>query len=247
MTEDKAVEGQVAIVTGASRGIGRACAEAFARVGMRVVLAARSVDAVEQLAATLRDEGHEALAVGCDVDDREACERLAAATVEAFGGVDVLIANAGVETSRTVVRSDPDEWIGTVWTNTIGAYLTARPVVRAMKEAGGGQILFIGSGAGHSIVPGMSAYGASKAAVSYLSAALSQEVWRSGISVNEVVPGPVMTEMTRDLFEAGKAPEHLPSERVKEPEEVASFVLDVLRLGPQGPTGQVFSLARRPL
>lgn len=240
-------EGQVAIVTGASRGIGRSCAEVLARSGMCVVLAARSVDAVERIAEQLRAEGHEAAAVGCDVDDREACERLVATTIEAFGRVDVLVANAGVETSRTVVRSDPDAWIGTIWTNTIGAYLTARPVVQAMKDAGGGQVLFVGSGAGHSVVPGMSAYGASKAAVSYLSAALSQEVWRYGISVNELVPGPVATEMTKDLFEPGTAPEHLPSERVKEPEEVASFVLDLLRLGPAGPTGQIFSLARRPL
>jgi 3-oxoacyl-[acyl-carrier protein] reductase len=83
--------------------------------------------------------------------------------------------------------------------------------------------------------------------VRYLTATLAQEVWRHGISVNELVPGPVATDMTSGRWTLGEVPEGLPSERVKSVDEVATFVEQVLALGPEGPTGQVFSLARRPL
>lgn len=235
------------IITGASRGIGSACARTMAAAGAHVVLAARSFDAVDALARELRAAGHEALAVNTDVTSPDDNETLAQAALAAFGSIDVLIANAGIESSATVLKSAPAEWIDTITTNLVGSYLGARAVLPAMKEQGRGQLLFIGSGVGHAKTFGRSAYGSSKAGVSYLSAVLATEVWRYGISVNEIVPGPVATAMTENRWSLGEAPEQLPSERVKSPTEVADLVHTVLALGPNGPTGQVFSLARRPL
>jgi len=250
MTQDDpgpaaSVEGKVVIVTGASRGIGRACVVALAEAGARVTAVARSEEQLECLADSLA--GSDVRAVVADVGVPEDNERMVAETLDSFGRVDVAIANAGIETSARVAASDPQEWIATLTTNAVGSYLTARAVLPPMRDNGGGQILFVGSGVGHTPAFGLSAYGASKAAVSHLSATLAQEVWRWGIDVNELVPGPVATDMTQGRFEVGQPPEHLPSERVKAPEAVASFVVDLLRLGPGGPTGQVFSLARRPL
>lgn len=241
------ISGQTVIITGASRGIGRACGVALAAAGARVVLGARTLTGVEAVAQEIRATGQEAVAVQVDVTSQADNERLAAAALEAFGSIDVLIANAGIESSATILRAEPAEWIDTITTNLVGSFLGARAVLPAMKEQGSGQVLFIGSGVGHSRTPGRSAYGASKAGISYLSSVLAQEVWRHGINVNEIIPGPVATAMTEARWSLGETPEHLPSERVKPPEAVADLVRMVLALGPDGPTGQVFSLARRPL
>lgn len=247
MTSPTRLPAQTAVVTGASRGIGRAVALRLAAKGARVVLGARSISAVEEVAGEIRSAGGEAIAVEVDVTSQRDNERLARMAAETFGSLDVLVANAGVESSDTILRSDPAEWINTINTNLVGSYLSARAALPAMKEQQSGQILFVGSGVGHSRVLGRSAYGASKSGVSYLSAVLAQEVWRYGVSVNEVIPGPVATDMTSSRWSLGEAPPELPSERVKSVEEVAAFVETILHLGTTGPTGQVFSLARRPL
>lgn len=239
--------GSVAVLTGASRGIGRALAQRLSRAGVRVVLGARDTGAVESLAADLRRDGHDAVAVRCDVTSPDDNEALARAALDAHGRIDVLVANAGVEMSRTVLKSDVTEWVDVIRTNLVGTFLTTRAVLPAMREQQCGQIVYVGSGVGHSPIAGRSAYGASKAGVSHLAKTVAEEVWRHGIAVNEFVPGPVETSMTAGRFRVGETIEVLPSERVKTPDEAAEFVETILRLGPDGPTGQVFSLARRPL
>lgn len=239
--------GTVVVLTGASRGIGRALATRLAGVGARLVLGARDTQAIESLVSELRSDGHEAIAVSCDVTSPEDNERLASAALDEFGQIDVMIANAGIEMSRTVLKSDIDEWTQVINTNLVGTFLTTKAVLPAMKGQQRGQIVFLGSGVGHSPTIGRSAYGASKAAISHLARTLAEEVWRYGIAVNEFIPGPVETAMTAERFSVGEQIDALPSERVKSPDEAAAFVETLLRLGPDGPTGQVFSLARRPL
>lgn len=247
MTTDGLTPGTVVVITGASRGIGRALALRLADAGARLVLGARDTAAVEALAADVRRNGGEAAAVTCDVTSAEDNERLARAALDSFGRIDVMVANAGVEMSRTVLKSDVETWTGVITTNLVGTFLTTRAVLPAMKAQQRGQIVYLGSGVGHAPTVGRSAYGASKAGVSHLAKTLAEEVWRDGIAVNEFVPGPVETAMTAGRFRTGEPIEALPSERVKSPDEAAAFVETILRLGPDGPTGQVFSLARRPL
>lgn len=241
------LDGKTVVVTGASRGIGRATALNLAGAGAAVVLAARSEDSLNPLVQDIQSAGGKAHAVRVDVTSQMQTEAMAAAAVDSFGGIDVLIANAGIESSATVMRSEPSEWINTITTNLVGGYLSARAVLPIMKERGCGQILFLGSGMGHVKAFGRSAYGASKAGLSHLAGTLSQEVWRYGVSVNELIPGPVATDMTSGRWQLGEAPREIPSERVKSAQEIAEFVRTLLELGPDGPTGQVFSLARRPL
>lgn len=247
MTGQGLAPGTVVLLTGASRGIGRAVALRLADAGARMVLGARDTRAVEALAAALRQDGHEAVGVTCDVTSSDDNERLARAAVDEFGRIDVMIANAGIEMSRTLLKSDVDAWTGVITTNLVGTFLTTKAVLPTMKAQQRGQIVYVGSGVGHSPVVGRSAYGASKAGVSHLARTLAEEVWRDGIAVNEFVPGPVETAMTADRFRVGQQLDALPSERVKTPDEAAAFVETLLRLGPDGPTGQIFSLARRPL
>ncbi|MCD9153137.1 SDR family NAD(P)-dependent oxidoreductase [Aeromicrobium duanguangcaii] len=247
MTATPELNGQCIVVTGASRGIGRAISLTLAAAGAHVVLGARSEPAAQTVANEIESHGGRAVAVRADITSQVDTEQLAAAAVEAFGRIDVLVANAGMESSATLMKSDPSEWIATVTTNLVGSYLSARAVLPQMKEQGSGQVLFVGSGMGHSKAFGRSAYGASKAGLSHLAGVLSQEMWRYGINVNELVPGPVATDMTRGRWTLGEVPAELPSERVKPAVEVAEFVRSILCLGAGGPTGQVFSLARRPL
>lgn len=240
------LNGRTAVITGGNRGIGRATAEKLARSGVRVVLGGRDIDSLDEVTNGIRRDGGTAVAVKIDVTEQSDTEELARTAVNEFGGIDVVIANAGRELSSTVMKSDPRDWIDTIDTNVTGTFLTVHAALPHMVETGG-QILVIGSGMGHQKVYGRSAYSASKAGVSHLAGILALEVWRYGISVNEVVPGPTHTEMTNSRWKLGEVPAEIPSERVKPASDVADYVHSLLTLGPDGPTGQIFSLARRPL
>lgn len=242
------LKNRVAIVTGAGRGIGRAGALALARSGAHIVLAARSGGEIDAVAAEVAALGVRALPVITDVTVFEECQHLAKAAAEEFGRIDVLVNNAGGgDTSSRLVDSDPRLWADTVTLNLVSVFNVSRAVLPHMIEAGFGRVVNIGSGTGYSAVSGTSAYGAAKAGVAHLTRVLAQEVWRHGIDVNELVPGPVATRLTEADFTPGQTPRLSPSERVKEPEEVAELLLWLLERPTGGPTGQLFSLARRPL
>ena len=240
------LDGRVAVVTGGGRGIGRSIALAFAREGADVCLVARTRSQLEAVAAEVEGLSRRALAVTADVTSPDQVERLAEEARAGFGRVDVLVNNAGggVE-RRPVLESDPALWIGDIEVNLISAYLVSRAVLPLMIESGGGRVINIGSGMGHS--PGRGAYTVAKAGLWTLTQSLAEEVWQHGIDVNELIPGPVATQATQGRMEVGGAPPFAPSERVKYPDEVAPLAVWLASQAAGGPTGQSFSLARRPL
>lgn len=238
---------KVAVVTGSGRGIGRACALELAGAGADIVLVSRTTTELESVADEVQALGSRALALPCSISDYEACDGVVRKAVDEFGRIDVLVNSAGSGAPKPVMDSEPTEWADVIAVNLIGSFNMSRAVLPHMVDAGGGRIIMIGSGLGHSPVAGMSAYGSSKAGMSYLMKTLSEEVWEYGIDVNEVIPGPVATRLTEGLVREGEAPEGLPSERVKSPTEVAELVGWLTRQRIGGPTGQIFSLARRAL
>lgn len=240
--------GRVAVVTGGGRGIGRATALVLARAGADVVVAARSAAEIEAVAAEVRAVGRRAVAAVCDVGRYEDCQAVMDRAHADLGRLDLLVNNAGGSAERAAVAdSTPARWTETISANLLGVYSCCRAALPYLLEAGGGKIINVGSGVGHEPIPGNSAYGAAKAGVWMLTRCLALEVWEHGIDVNEVVPGPVLTRLTQDVFRPGAPPPFAPSERVKSPEEVAELVLWLAARPPGGPTGQSFSLARRPL
>jgi NAD(P)-dependent dehydrogenase (short-subunit alcohol dehydrogenase family) len=187
------LEGQVGLVTGGGRGIGRLIARELADAGMRVAVAARSAAQVEQTAREI-----DGLAVTADVSNPDDVEAMVATVERELGPIDLLVNNAGVMSSRALPwEEDPADWWRTFEINVLGAYLCARAVLRGMVERGRGRIVNTGSGA--SYLPmggGPSAYGASKAALGRFGELLARQVAEYGIAVFVISPGLVRTEMT---------------------------------------------------
>jgi 3-oxoacyl-[acyl-carrier protein] reductase len=244
----RSLAGKVAIVTGGGRGIGRAVALSFAREGAKVAVTARHRGEIDAAAEAIRAAGGEAFGFPCDVADRAAVEAMVQQTVSAFGRLDILVNNAGDGGERTVVaESDPERFARVVQVNLLGPYYACRAAVPRMRQAGGGKIINTGSGVGHAARAGNASYAASKAALWSLTRSLAMEVWKDGIEVNEVIPGPVDTRLAEPLFRPGGAPAAAgaESERVKTPEECVPIFLFLASHPPGGPTAQSFSLARR--
>jgi NAD(P)-dependent dehydrogenase (short-subunit alcohol dehydrogenase family) len=191
--------GRLAVVTGASRGIGAATAEAIARAGAYVVLAARDGEALDAVASRIRDAGGEATPVPTDVSRHEDVQRLFAA-VDVAGTVAALVCAAGVLTPAPFVETTPDAWGQTLAVNLTGSFLCCRAAFTAMQSAGEGRIVNIGSLSGVYATekfPGLSAYNVSKYGVIGLTEAIAVEGKRHGISAICVSPGAVDTQMLR--------------------------------------------------
>ena len=239
---------KTALITGGGRGIGRAIALAFAKEGADVCVAARSADEIESVASEIRDMGRNGFAETCDVADRKGVEAMVASAAEKLGGIDILVNNAGGGLERTNVGDDnPDNWARVIEINLLGTYNCSRAVLPIMKRSGGGAMINVGSGMGHQPRSGNSSYNVAKAGVWMLTRCLALEVWQDKISVNELIPGPVFTELTSDVFQLDQPHPAIESELVKQPEDVVPLALFLAKQGPGGPTGQSFSLARRPI
>ena len=211
-------------------------------------LVARTRAQLESVADEIRSLPSRALVVEADVTEPDQVERMAAEIGAALGRVDILINNAGGGRGRgPVLESDVDLWIRDVMDNLVSAYLVTRALLPLMIECGGGHIINIGSGTGHRPEAGGSAYKAAKAGLWAFTQTLAQEVWEQGINVNELIPGPVETDLTREYMRVGDPPPYAPSERVKPPEDVAPLAVWLASQPSGGPTGQSFSLARRPV
>lgn len=243
------LQGKVAVVTGAGRGIGKAIALAYAKEGAAVCCAARSQGEIEETAAAIHQTGGQSLAIQTDVTQLPMVDHLFRATVEAFGGMDIVVINAGVHYDRRRVEdSHPAEWLATLEVNLIGAYYCARAAIPYLKQRGAGKIITVGSGLGHRGLPSSSAYACSKAGLWMLTRVLAQELWPFNISVNELIPGPVLTERTEETQEERQDTVFaIDSEWIKTPEEVAPLALFLATQPDKGPTVQSYSLMRRDM
>jgi 3-oxoacyl-[acyl-carrier protein] reductase len=243
------LDGRVAVITGAGRGIGRGIATAYARAGATVVLAARTEDELHEVAAEIEAADGRALAVPTDVTHPGQVDALFARVADELGGTDLLVANAGgTFGGGPVETSDLDEWRATFTLNVDGVFLCARAAIPQLRARGGGKIIVMGSGAGRRAGPGWGSYASAKAAVAMLVRVLALELRGDQIAVNEIVPGPVRTVLVENLpasivgSMAGVA-----TEWFKTPEAVGDLALYLARLPNDGPTGQTFSLLGRDM
>lgn len=199
------LDGKVAIVTGGTRGIGRAVAEALAGAGARVVITGRKQQDCCRTAAELEAMGYCALGISTDASVPERVQALAAKTVERFGRLDILVNNAGVSgTEKPILDVTEEDWDTVLDINLKGAYFTAQAAARQMKEQGtGGRIVNIVSLAGILAPKYTSPYSAAKAGLMHLTKIMANEWARYGIHVNAVAPGYIATDMTREVMADG--------------------------------------------
>ncbi len=201
------LKGQVAIITGASRGIGEATARHLAGLGMAVVLNARSADAIGRIAREITEAGGKALAVAGDVSNYDHVARTVTEAVTQFGRLDLLVNNAGmIEPIARIDESDPAEWSHVVDINLKGVYYGFRSAIPEMKKTGGGTVINISSGAATGALEGWSHYCATKAAVLSLTRCGHKEFGEQGIRVVGLSPGTVATEMQVQIKASGINP-----------------------------------------
>jgi NAD(P)-dependent dehydrogenase (short-subunit alcohol dehydrogenase family) len=220
---------RVAIVTGASQGIGRAIAVELAKVGAHVVACSRRADALEAVAAEVRAHGRRALAVACDVGDAGQVDAAVARTLGTFGRIDLLVNNAGYRIRAPLEDLPCEEWEAMVRINLTGVFLFSQAVGRVMIKQGGGKIVNVSSVAGRNGVRGMAAYAAAKAGVTVLTQSLGAEWAKHGVIVNAVAPGPVETEGVLEVWKTpamiAQAAREVPLGRLGRPEEIAWAVI----------------------
>ena len=223
MTSD--LTGRVAIVTGASRGLGRAIAERFAAAGASIVAGARERHA-DAVVGQIRENGGNAVAVTVDLTDVSSIATLGDTALEQYGRIDVLVNNAGIVRDQLMVRMKPEDWDVVLATNLTATFESCRCVLRTMVKQRSGRIINISSVVGQSGNPGQANYAASKAGMVGLSKSLAREVASRGITVNVVAPGMIDTDMTSSLPEAGRQAMlgQIPMGRLGTPEEIASAV-----------------------
>ncbi len=200
------LQGKVAIITGASRGIGRAIALAFAQEGADAVVVSRNLSEVEETAAKIRVLGKRALALKVDVSRREDVEVMVKSTLREFGRIDVLVNNAGIlGPVGPLVENDAELWTETVKVNLVGAFLCCKYVLPVMISQRSGKIINLSGGGAAYPRPRFSAYASSKAAVVRLTETLAEEVKEFNIQVNAIAPGAVNTRMQEQILEVGEA------------------------------------------
>jgi short-subunit dehydrogenase len=211
-----ALTGEIAIVTGASSGIGAATARELGRRNATVVLAARRVGLLDAQVRWIREVGGEAIAIPTDVADASDVTMLAERTLAAFGRVDVLVNNAGASWSRSLASSSPDQITGLAQVNLLGAMLLTRAVLPGMLERRHGAIISVGSLSGRVAMEPL--YSATKYGLRGFSLALRRQLAGTGISVSLVSPGNINTEMTRHV-----------AARMPDPSLVATAIADLVR------------------
>jgi 3-oxoacyl-[acyl-carrier protein] reductase len=239
---------RVALVTGAGRGIGRALAVALGERGATVWCVSRTQNELQTAAAEVDRAGGRGVPRVGDVTDLDEMARICRQVADEAGRLDIVVANAGTNLDRrSVEESNPDDFRKTLEINLFGVYNVVKAAIPLLKASGGGHVVVIGSGLGARGTAGSGAYAASKAGAHVLVQTLSAELGPLGIVVNELIPGPVRTELTRPLWETGRGVFGL-DEWIKEPEDVVPFFLTILDRDPaESPSGQTFSLTRRVL
>ena len=221
------LDGQVALVTGASRGIGEAIAIALAKAGAKVVGTATTEAGADRITKAIADAGGQGAGRVLDVRDAAACTALVEAVAAQVGPVSILVNNAGITRDNLLMRMKDEEWDDIQSTNLKSAFLLSRAVLRGMMKARAGRIVNVSSVVGHTGNPGQANYAAAKAGLAGFTKSLAREIGSRGITVNCVAPGFIETDMTRALTEeqVKKLVENVPLGRLGRVEDVAGAVL----------------------
>lgn len=239
------LEEKVALVTGASRGIGRAISERLAAEGAKVVVNYRvSREEAEEVVTSIRDKGGEATAIQGDVSDFQQAHELVRAAIDTYGRIDILVNNAGTTRDTLLMLMKESQWDLVIDTNLKSVFNCCKAVARGMVRQRKGRIINITSVAGIAGNPGQTNYAASKAGVIGFTKSLAKELGTRNITVNAIAPGFVPTALTNDLPEDLKqaAIEHTPLGRFAEPEEIAAAVAFFAADEASYITGQVLSV-----
>ncbi|KAM3098492.1 3-oxoacyl-[acyl-carrier-protein] reductase [Phormidesmis sp. 146-35] len=237
------LSGKVAIVTGASRGIGRSTALALASEGAKVVVNyASSSGAAEKVVEEISALGSEAIAVAADVSKADQVDALVESAMTKWGRVDVLVNNAGITRDTLLLRMKLEDWQAVMDLNLTGVFLCTRAVSKIMLKQRSGRIVNITSVAGQMGNPGQANYSAAKAGVIGFTRTVAKELASRGITVNAVAPGFITTDMTNDL-KSDEILKYIPLGRYGQPEEVAGMIR-FLAASPAASyiTGQVFNV-----
>jgi 3-oxoacyl-[acyl-carrier protein] reductase len=238
------LEGRIALVTGASQGIGRACALELAKAGATVALAARNETKLAEVAAEIEAAGGKAAAFALDVASEESIKNGAKAVLDRFGKVEILVNNAGITRDDLMMRMKRSDWDDVLATNLTGAFLLTQSLIRQMMKNRWGRIINITSVVGRTGQEGQANYAASKAGMIGLTRSLAREVASRGITVNAVAPGYIETAMTAVLDEKLRAKmiEQIPVGRQGTDTEIAQSVLFLASDGAAYITGHVLDV-----
>ena len=220
-----ALADKVAIITGSSRGIGKATALALAGVGAKVVVNyASSSGAADEVVKQIESEGGEAIALKADVSKADQVDELIKATKDKFGSIDVLVNNAGITRDTLLLRMKPEDWQAVIDLNLTGVFLCTRAVSKIMLKQRSGRIINISSVAGLMGNPGQANYSAAKAGVIGFTKTVAKELAPRGVTANVVAPGFIATDMTGELKNTEEILKYIPLARYGQPEEVAGLI-----------------------
>ena len=238
------LENKVAIITGASRGIGKVIAEETAKAGAKVVCVSRSLSDVEKVAKEINEQGFTAIAMACDITKGEQYQELVKSVYDKFGSVDILVNNAGVTKDGLIMRMSEDDWDVVIDTNLKGAFNGTKAVTRHMMKQRCGRIINISSVVGLIGNAGQANYAASKAGLIGLTKATAKELASRGITVNCIAPGYIETDMTNRLPEKIKNAliEQIPLGRIGQATDIAASVCFLASEEAGYITGQTFTV-----
>jgi NADP-dependent 3-hydroxy acid dehydrogenase YdfG len=234
--------GKIALVTGASSGIGAAAAEALAAAGVTVVAVARRADRLDTLISQIADRGGNAIALPGDVTDEKVAQGVVTETLRRFGRLDILVNSAGVIDAGGIENADTARYRRVLDINLMASLYTSRAVIGPMRAQGGGDIINISSTAGRRAAALFNAYSASKFALTAMTEAMRQEVGRHGIRVCIIEPGATTTEVSEGVADPTYRKfihEHVTKEGAMKPEDVAGAIVFVASLPPRANVSQL--------
>lgn len=239
------LSGRVAVVTGASRGIGRAIAEEYAQAGAKVVLSSRRQTALDEAAAAIRAAGGEAVGIAAHSGDKESLAALVDKTMERYGQLDIVVSNAATNPHfGPILEAEDSYWRKTIEVNVMGCIWLSQAAVKVMRASGGGKIINIASIVGLSPGRFQGIYSITKAAVISLTKTLAMELGADGIQVNAIAPGLIQTQFSRTLWENEELMRHLlartPAGRVGQPIDIAGLAVFLAAPASDFTTGAVF-------